>query len=144
MAGLEKADMIFNIVFFISITSVLLQGTTIPTVAKWLHVSLPARVKPVTPADILLSDSVNSEMAEFIISPDSAVSGKKIIELGFPQNARIALIKRNDNYLIPDGLTLLEAGDKLIVLAGNKDILASVTECLLSDNPVCSSPDPSP
>lgn len=144
MAGLEKADMIFNIVFFISITSVLLQGTTIPTVAKWLHVSLPARVKAVTPADILLSESVNSEMAEFIILPGSAVSGKKIVELGFPQNARIALIKRNDNYLIPDGLTLLEAGDKLIVLAANKDILDSVTECLLSDNPVCSNPDPSP
>lgn len=138
MAGLEKADMIFNIVFFISLTSVLLQGTTIPVIAKWLHVSLPARVKTVTAADILLSDQINSEMAEFTIAPESVVAGMKIVDLGFPQNARIALIKRDNKYLIPDGMTVIQPGDRLIVLAGNKNILEAVTECLLSDNPVCS------
>ncbi len=135
MAGLEKADMIFNIVFFISLTSVLLQGTTIPAVAKWLHVSLPGRVKSVTPADILLSESIKSEMAEFTIEPDSVVSGMKIVDLGFPLNARIALIKRDNSYLIPNGLTEIEPGDKLIVLAANKNILAAVTECLISSKP---------
>ncbi|MDM8003268.1 MAG: potassium/proton antiporter [Bacteroidota bacterium] len=143
MAGLEKADMIFNIVFFISLTSVLLQGTTIPVVAKWLHVSLPARVKNVTAADILLSEPINSELAEFTISPESVVAGMKIIDLGFPQNARIALIKRDSKYLIPDGMTVIQAGDRLIVLAGNKNILEAVTECLLSDNPVCGDPQKS-
>lgn len=135
MAGLAKADMIFNIVFFISLTSVLLQGTTIPMVARWLHVSLPSRVKTVTPADILLSESINSEMVEFTIAPESAVAGMKIVDLGFPQNARIALIKRDNKYLIPDGMTVIEADDSLIVLAGNKNILAAVTECLLLDKP---------
>jgi cell volume regulation protein A len=137
MAGLAKAEMIFNIVFFISLTSVLLQGTTIPMVARWLHVSLPARVKTVTPADILLSESINSEMVEFTIAPESAVAGMKIVDLGFPQNARIALIKRDNKYLIPDGMTMIEGDDRLIVLAGNKNILEAVTECLLSDKPVC-------
>ena len=143
MAGLEKADMIFNIVFFISLTSVLIQGTTIPVVAKWLHVSLPARVKNVTAADILLSEPINSELAEFTISPESVVAGMKIIDLGFPQNARIALIKRDSKYLIPDGMTVIQAGDRLIVLAGNKNILEAVTECLLSDNPGCADPQKS-
>lgn len=137
MAGLAKADMIFNIVFFISITSVLLQGTTIPLVARWLHVLLPARVKTVTPADLLLSESINSEMVEFTIARESAVAGMKIIDLGFPQNARIALIKRDNRYIIPDGMTVIEAGDILIVLAGSKNILAAVTECLLSEKPAC-------
>ncbi|MFZ2286233.1 MAG: potassium/proton antiporter [Bacteroidales bacterium] len=137
MAGLAKADMIFNIVFFISITSVLLQGTTIPVVARWLHVSLPARVKSVTPADILLSDSISSEMAEFVIAPESRVAGLKIVDLGFPKHARIALIKRAGKYLIPDGLTVIGADDRLIVLAGSKSILENVTKCLLSDTPAC-------
>ena len=127
MAGIEKADMIFNIVFFISLTSVLIQGTSIPKVAKWLHVSLPARVKSVTPADILLSESINSEMAEIIISPESRSAGKKIIDLGFPQNARIALLKRDEKYLIPDGQTIIKPGDKIILLAGTKEILSQVT-----------------
>jgi potassium/hydrogen antiporter len=133
MAALEKADMIFNIVFFISVTSVLLQGTTIPVVARWLHVALPERVKPVTPADILLSDTVNSEMAEFTIDQGKAASGKKIVDLGFPQNVRIALLKRSNSYLIPDGMTVIQPGDKLIVIAGTKEILASVTESLMAD-----------
>lgn len=138
MAGLEKAEMIFNIVFFISLTSVLLQGTTVPLVAKWLHVSLPARVKSVTAADVLLSEPMNSEFAEFTIAPESVVAGMKIIDLGFPQNARIAMIKRENKYLIPDGMTVIQPGDRLIVLAGSKNILDAVTECLLSDNPICS------
>lgn len=127
MAGIEKADMIFNIVFFISLTSVLIQGTFIPRVAKWFHVSLPARVKSITPADILLTESINSEMAEIIITPESRSAGKKIVDLGFPMNSRIALLKRDDKYMIPDGQTIIKPGDKLIILAGNKDILSQVT-----------------
>src|SRR5690606_16093940 len=45
LAGIEKANMIFNIVFFISLTSVLIQGTTLSVVAKWLHVALHMKVK---------------------------------------------------------------------------------------------------
>lgn len=123
MAGLEKAEMIFNIVFFISITSVLLQGTTIPVMARWMHVSLPSRVKPVTPADILLSEPFNNAMAEVTITAASPAAGKKVIDLGFPENSRIALLRRDEKYLIPDGQTIIMPEDKLILIAGNKKIL---------------------
>ncbi len=144
MAGVEKADLIFNIVFFISLTSVLIQGTTIPKVAKWFHVLLPAKVKAVTPADILLSETMKSEMAEFTITPTSAVAGQKIVDLGFPQNVRIALIKRDENYLIPDGLTVIMPGDSLLIIAANMEILDYVTGCLLADKPACDSPEQFP
>lgn len=131
MAGLGKADMIFNIVFFISITSVIIQGTTIPTIARWLHVLLPAKVKAVTPADILLSESFNSAMAEITITPGISAAGMKIIDLGFPRNARIALLKRDGRYLIPDGLTKINEGDQLLIIAATKDILQTVTNSLM-------------
>jgi cell volume regulation protein A len=132
MAGIEKADMIFNIVFFISLSSVLVQGTLIPKMARWLHVALPARVKTIMPADILLSEPLNSEMAEVTVSSDSPSSGMKIIDLGFPQNARIALLRRGDKYLIPDGQTIIMPEDKLILIAGSKEILSSVVDNLCS------------
>jgi len=135
MAGLEKANMIFNIVFFISVTSVILQGASIPIVAKWLHVILPANVKAVTPSDILLSESFNTAMSEITLSADNIAVGMKILDLGFPQNSRIALLKRDEKYLIPDGGTELKTGDKLLLIAGTKDILASVTECLMGTKP---------
>ncbi|HCI55836.1 MAG TPA: potassium/proton antiporter [Bacteroidales bacterium] len=130
IAGLEKADTIFNIVFFISFTSVLLQGATIPSVAKWLHVALPARIKPVTPADILLSEPVNTAMAEVIVSEDSPAKGKKIIELDFPENARIALLNRGGKFIIPNGQTEIMPEDKLILIATSKETLNMLIESL--------------
>ena len=130
MAGVEKADMIFNIVFFISLTSILIQGTSIPLAAKWLHVALPSRVKPVTPADIMLSEPVNNAMAEVTVSKESPSAGKKIIDLGFPENARIALLKRDGKYLVPDGNTIIMPEDKLILIAGNNEILNSLIDNL--------------
>ena len=130
MAGVEKADMIFNIVFFISLTSILIQGTSIPLAAKWLHVALPSRVKPVTPADIMLSEPVNTAMAEVTVSKESPSAGKKIIDLGFPENSRIALLKRDGKYLVPDGNTIIMPEDKLILIAGNNEILNSLIDNL--------------
>src|SRR5690606_23929461 len=62
LAGIEKAEMIFNIVFFVSVTSVLIQGTSLSVVAKWLHVSLPMKVKPLAPTDAFLSEHPKAEM----------------------------------------------------------------------------------
>jgi Trk K+ transport system NAD-binding subunit len=44
-------------------------------------------------------------------------------------------LKRDDKYLIPDGLTRLKAGDKLLIIAGRKDIPASVSESLMRSKP---------
>ena len=67
LAGIEKSDMIFNLVFFISLTSVMLQGTTLGIVAKWLHVSVPGKAKLRTPPYIELSDTMKSELTEIEI-----------------------------------------------------------------------------
>jgi len=133
MAGLEKADTIFNVVFFISLTSIIIQGTSVPAVARWLHVTLPARVKPVTPADILLSETINTAMTELNISKDSPAAGKKIVDLNFPEKARIALLKRDGKYIIPEGQTVILPEDKLILVAGNNEIMKSLIDILCAE-----------
>jgi cell volume regulation protein A len=67
LAGIVKADRIFNLVFFISVTSVLLQGTTLAYVAKLLHVSVPAKAKRRIGMDFELTDNLKSEMQEFVL-----------------------------------------------------------------------------
>jgi potassium/hydrogen antiporter len=42
LAGLSKASFLFDLVFFVVLASVLLQGTTVPFVAQWLRVIAPA------------------------------------------------------------------------------------------------------
>lgn len=49
LAGIPKAEMIFNLVFFIVLASALLQGTSIPLVARWLRVDAPISAKPKYP-----------------------------------------------------------------------------------------------
>jgi potassium/hydrogen antiporter len=41
LAGLSQASYLFDLVFFVVLASVLLQGTTAPFVARWLHVIAP-------------------------------------------------------------------------------------------------------
>lgn len=130
LAGIEKANMIFNIVFFISVTSILIQGTTLSIVAKWLHVGLPEKAKKLSPTDLLLAENPKAEMKEILITSNCFVVDKKIIELGFPKNAIIAMIKRNESYIIPNGLTKIEAQDTLIVLADRAIIFDEVYNVL--------------
>jgi potassium/hydrogen antiporter len=121
IAGIDKAQMIFNIVFFISLTSVVIQGTTLSIVARWLHVSIPEKAKPRTPLEIFLNDDEKSEFLEVAIEDQSKAIGKKLFELNFPKNAIIALIRRDKKYLAPNGSTKLQKGDFLVILSENKD-----------------------
>ena len=130
LAGIEKSQMIFNIVFFISLTSVLLQGTTLRYVAKWLHVSVPEKAKQRTPPDIELSDTMKSELTEIEIEDKSPAVGKRILDLGFPRAALIALIKRRGRFVTPNGSTVIEPADKLVIIAENAESLRLVHECL--------------
>jgi cell volume regulation protein A len=126
IAGIEKAPIIFNIVFFISVTSVIIQGTTLSKVAKWFKVLLPARVKPKSAVDSFLTETPKTAMVEITINDDNEIIGNKILELGFPKNAIIAMIKRNREFITPNGNTTIEKNDQLIVLAEDEISLKNV------------------
>lgn len=130
LAGIEKADMIFNIVFFISLTSVLLQGTTLNLIAKWLNVSLPEAKKPEDMLDTFLSEQAKKVMQEITVPEDGFASGKKIVDLHFPRTALIAMINRNKEYLTPNGSTVIEPNDTLVILADTQQAMNEVHEAL--------------
>ncbi|OAB77386.1 potassium/proton antiporter [Cochleicola gelatinilyticus] len=130
LAGIDKANMIFNIVFFISVTSILIQGTTLSVFAKWLGVGLPETQKKLTPTDLLLAENPKAEMKELLITSDCFAVDKKIVDLGFPTNAIIAMINRDDSYIIPNGLTKIKEQDTLIVLADRPEVFEEVYKTL--------------
>jgi potassium/hydrogen antiporter len=130
LAGAEQANMIFDIVFFVALTSVLIQGTTLTKVAGWLKLSLPEELKKVTKKDLEFTDGMKSLLTEIVIPKNSPVAGKQIVHLGMPKNTLISFIMRGDQYITPHGSTTIEELDKLIILAENKESLAQVFECL--------------
>jgi cell volume regulation protein A len=120
LAGLPQADSIFNIVFFVVLTSALLQGTSIPFAAKWLGVDAPAAQKPAYPIESAPSSGFKSELKEIIIPPHSCADGKTIVELKLPQEFLIILIARKNEFILPNGGILLQAGDVLIALSNQE------------------------
>src|SRR5690554_4283942 len=130
IAGIDKADMMFNIVFFISVTSVLLQGTSLSLVAKWLKVDLPEDQKIVTEYDRFITNSPKSVLHEVHVTDNCIAIGSKVVSLGFPKSAVIAMIKRNDHFITPDGSTIIEPNDILVVLSDHEKDFDQISSCL--------------
>jgi potassium/hydrogen antiporter len=125
LARLPQADSIFNIVFFVVLTSAMLQGASIPFVAKWLGVDVPVVKKPIYPIEFTPVSGFKSELKELAIPAGSPADGKTIVELYLPQEFLIILIAREHEFILPSGGITLHAGDTLIVLA-DKETFALV------------------
>ncbi len=130
IAGADKADMIFNIVFFISLTSVIIQGTTLPVVARWLGLILPEKLKQRTVVDREFTDTIKSLLTEIVVPPDCSVVGRQIVQLGLPNTTLISFIQRNNKFITPTGSTVIEPNDRLFVLSETPEALSGVFSCL--------------
>jgi potassium/hydrogen antiporter len=121
IAGVAYAHTIFNLVFFISVSSVVLQGSTLSLMAKWLRVGVPEKVKRKFPLDLELNENSKSELLELDVPENSSAVGKKIVQLKLPKSSLIVLIHRDNKYVTPGGETEILGGDHLLVLTDNKD-----------------------
>lgn len=127
LARLPNADLIFNVVFFIVLTSALLQGSSITAFARLLKVDAPLERTRKSPLEFVPSESIDSELVDFIVPYNCEVVGKSIVELGLPKDSLIVLITRNEDFIVPSGSTVLEAGDTILALV-NKRSLPEVRE----------------
>ena len=134
LAGIPKAELIFDLVFFISVSSVLLQGTTLAYVAKLLHVAVPGSLKKRVGLDFEQSDKIQGELEKVAVPKGSRVVGKRIVELSLPATINIVAIKRSDVYIAPNGSTKLMANDVLHILAEEKGSLEEVDELLAAES----------
>jgi cell volume regulation protein A len=117
LARVPHADQIFNIVFFIVLTSVLLQGTSLAPAARLLGLQAAVQTRRIYPLEYTPVGGFKSELKEFPILPASEMIGRAIFELGLPDEFLVILIAREKDFVLPSGGTSLQAGDTLLVLA---------------------------
>lgn len=122
LANIEGASQIFNIVFFITILSLLIQGTTVSGTARLLGLAHTVRQKP-NEFDMELSEDIKSIVAEASVMPDLLTEGDRLQDLHLPPNTLVIMIKRYENYFVPNGHTRLLPGDKLLLLSDNEEEL---------------------
>lgn len=128
IAGIDNAQLIFNVVFFITILSLLIQGTTVTLAAKWLgQIDEPER-KDVF--GIELPDEIKSVMSEIDITPAVLVHGNRLMELTMPDHTLAVMVKRNGRYFIPKGNTELKENDKLLMISDNDEALFQAYDAL--------------
>lgn len=124
-AGLDIGPYIFNLIFFITLTSALVQGWSIPLVAKIFKVKGKTEIKSHLPLEMTDSIKTNNDLLDIIIPQNSMVIGKTLAELNLPTESLITVIYRDNEYVVPSGSSTLEEGDTILVLV-NKDNITIV------------------
>lgn len=129
VAEVDHAELIFNIIFFVVLVSVLLQGTLLPQAARILKVKCDYDPSPKYPIEITSGHLIPSDLKEIKIPANSNSIGKAIFELGLPPGYLIVLISSRGAFIQPNGATIIEDGDALLALT-EKDAYQDAKEIL--------------
>lgn len=115
--GIAEAELLFDVVFFVVLTSVLVQGTTVGPVARLFGATVPAPFRPPAPLEAGQPLPDGTSLRELEIPPSSYGDGRALIELRLPPRALLVLVDRAGTYIVPTGSTRLAAGDTVLLLA---------------------------
>ena len=116
VAGVEGSNSIFNIVFFITIVSLVVQGTSISFFARLLHLSTPL---PQTGNEfgVELPEEIDSSLSDMTVTPEMIEQADTLKEMNLPQGTLVMIVKRGNEFLIPNGSLKLHVGDKLLLIS---------------------------
>ncbi len=123
LAGLPNGLLFFNLIFFVVVTSVLLQGTTISWAARALGLHSQRRPEPRHRLHITSIEQTDRQIVDYYLDQKSQAVGRLIRDLPFPHETFLAMIVRGGQVLAPQGPTRLEVGDHLFVLCRRRDQL---------------------
>ncbi|WP_374561171.1 TrkA C-terminal domain-containing protein [Sinobaca sp. H24] len=113
--------MLFNIVFFIVLTSALIQGSSISYLAKKLKLSGPKKEVPYHSIELISIGKANAEIIEFQTDQNTPILGKTLQEINFPDSVLISAIVRNEDLVTPYGETVIEEEDFLYILVSRSE-----------------------
>lgn len=121
----EHARFMFNIVFFITILSLLIQGTTVNSMAKWLGLTTHNHGKKF---NIDLPDEIKASMQEMTVCGMLLAEGHTLKEIDLPPDTLVIFIKRGEDYLIPTGNTRLYLDDTLLIISRHEKRLRDLVK----------------
>lgn len=120
IAKIEGSQQLFNIVFFITLLSLVVQGTSISYVARKLHLDLPEE-KEGNEFGVELPDEIDSKLNDITLTPDMLDNGNRLKDMNIPKGTLVMLVKRGNEFIIPNGEVELHTGDKLLLISENKE-----------------------
>ena len=123
-SGIEGAEYIFNVVFVVTIISLLVQGTTVSGMANWLGLSYE---EPESTFKLTVPDHIRSEFTEIGVTASMLHNGDTLKDIQLPGHTLVVMVCRDGKYFVPKGFTQLRPGDKLLVVSDdNEELLRKV------------------
>lgn len=119
VADIPEARQLFNIVFFITILSLLLQGTTLSWMARRLGLDAPLE-KTGNDFGVEIPEEINTDLHDIVLTDEMLKQGNRLKDMNLPKGMLVMMIKREEQYIIPNGTLQLHTGDKLLIISENR------------------------
>lgn len=116
VAGIPGATEIFNIVFFVTLMSLIFQGMSLTAVARALHLTDDDAQAP-DHFGVEIPDDIGSTLEQVEVTPAMLADGAAIRHLSLPPGQLVMLVSRSGSYLVPNGDTTLHPGDILLLIS---------------------------
>jgi cell volume regulation protein A len=115
VAGIPAAEQIFHLVFFIVVTSAVIQGTTVSWTARRLGLSsTPATGGGLDPLDLFASG--DRDLVQVTVRRGSRAADRRLVDVQLPTGTLVVLVERQGASFVPTGSTVLLPDDQLLIL----------------------------
>jgi cell volume regulation protein A len=115
-AGFSRSSQLFALVFVLVVVFTIVQGPTLPTIARRLRLTAPAEPDDIGVEAAPLED-LDADLLQLTIPPESRLHGVEIFELRLPRGSAVTLVVRDGVGFVPDAETQLRTGDSLLIVA---------------------------
>lgn len=119
VAEVPGSQQMFNIVFVITLLSLVFQGMTIAKGAKWLDLDLPEEDTP-DEFGVEITEEIDSQLSNVTLTEEMLEAGNTLKEIYIPGAPLVMLVKRGGEFLVPNGSLELKVGDKLLCISDKK------------------------
>jgi cell volume regulation protein A len=118
-AQVPGATFVFDTVFVLVVVFTLVQGWSLPWVARRLGIATP-----LTPRDVQVEsaplDELDADLLQMTVPPGSRLHGVYLPELRLPADAAVVLIVRDGHSFVPDQTTRLMRGDQALLVSARR------------------------
>jgi cell volume regulation protein A len=128
-ADIPNGQIMFNIVFFIMLVSLLVQGTTVSFFAKILKLGNDSNAdKQVSAFDVEFSEDIKQAMTEITMKKEHLQHGNTLMTMQIPEHTLVVMVRRGNSFFVPKGNTEIQEGDILLMISDNEQAMRETYE----------------
>jgi potassium/hydrogen antiporter len=114
--GLPDGALLFNVVFFVVLVSAVVQGGTLPLLARRLGLEVEPEPQPSVTLEITSLRDVDADIVEYTVNERSRAANHRLNQLTLPDGVVVAMIARSDQLIPPRGTTSILPGDHVFLV----------------------------